>query len=69
MFMEAQPGDGLPSIADIIDRHAEVGDNPGVLEKVQRMGGVDSAVGNVIAEGVHVIFRSWGISLSRIECN
>jgi hypothetical protein len=50
VFMEAQPGDGLPSIANIIDRNAQVGDNSGILQEVQRMGGVDPAVSNVVAE-------------------
>jgi hypothetical protein len=56
VFMQAQPGNGLASIADIIDRHAQVGDDPGVLQKVQRMSGVDTAVRNVVAERIHFDF-------------
>ena len=67
--MQAQPSNGLASIADIIDRDAQVGDDPGILQEVQRMRSVDSSKGNVVAEGVHVISRSWDISLSRMECN
>jgi hypothetical protein len=56
VFMQAQPGNGLPGIADIIDRHAQVGDNSGILQEVQRMGGVDTAVSDVVAQGVHLDF-------------
>ena len=54
--MQVQPGDGLPSIANIIDRDAEVGDNTGILQEVERMGGVDPPVSDVVAEGIHLDF-------------
>jgi hypothetical protein len=39
------------------------------LQEVERISGVDPPVSDVVAEGVHVISRSWDISLSRMECN
>jgi len=32
--MQAQPGNSLARIADIIDRDAQIGDDPGVLQKI-----------------------------------
>lgn len=54
--MQAQPGNGLASIADIIDRDAQVGDDPGILQEVERMGGVDPPESDVVAQGVHLFF-------------
>ncbi len=48
--MQAQPGDGLPGIANIIDGDAFVGDDAVVLEEIEGVVGIEPAGGEVVAE-------------------